>query len=80
MAPLGTRHFLVFPGKLQLHVRLPEQGCEAKADRQQPPTAPSLERGQTGPKELHMKAILWIVGIIFLIGLLVVLGIGGLIF
>lgn len=33
-----------------------------------------------GAKEFPMKVILWIIGIIFLIGLLVVVGLGGLIF
>jgi hypothetical protein len=37
--------------------------------------------GDANPREdIPMKVILWIVGIIFVIGLLVVLGIGGLIF
>jgi hypothetical protein len=39
-----------------------------------------LLRGRLAPKERNMKVILWIIGIIFLIGLLVVFGIGGLVF
>jgi hypothetical protein len=41
---------------------------------------PSATYPRLVQRSFHMKVILWIIGIIFLIGLLVVLGVGGLIF
>lgn len=44
------------------------------------PTGPVARGEQIHPKEVNMKVILWTLAIIFIIGLLVVLGLGGLIF
>jgi hypothetical protein len=51
--------------------------CQARPTRGLPPTGHIGGRATGSP---NMKIIAWIIGIIFLIGLLVVLGLGKLIF
>lgn len=63
-------------------LRVPSQ---SRADPDRPPTRTALPPRQTGGVVSEqgvpqMKVLMWIIGIIFLIGLLVVLGLGAAIF
>lgn len=73
----------------------PLSACPARASTFSSPLYTACESGRTQwkasysarspaeetyPKEVPMKVILWTLAVIFIIGLLVVLGVGGLIF